>query len=56
MIVTPPAGFMSVIAVSAAMTVEIYGFSIQQYGLIFCLRGDLHPVGRRCESLAGDPL
>ena len=39
MIVTPPAGFMSVIAISAAMTVEIYGFSIQQYGLIFACAG-----------------
>lgn len=39
MIVLPPAGFMSIIAVSAAMTVEIYGFTIQQYGLIFALAG-----------------
>ena len=39
MIVLPPAGFMSVIAVSAAMSVEIYGFSIQQYGLIFACAG-----------------
>ncbi len=39
MIVLPPAGFMSIIAVSAAMTVEIYGFSIQQYGLIFACAG-----------------
>ena len=39
MIVMPPAGFMSIIAVSAAMTVEIYGFSIQQYGLIFACAG-----------------
>jgi DHA1 family bicyclomycin/chloramphenicol resistance-like MFS transporter len=30
---------MSIIAVSAAMTVEIYGFSIEQYGLIFALAG-----------------
>lgn len=39
MIVLPPAGFLSIIAVSAAMTVEIYGFSIQQYGLIFACAG-----------------
>ena len=39
MIVLPPAGFMSIIAVSAAMTVEIYGFTIQQYGLIFACAG-----------------
>ena len=39
MIVLPPAGFLSVIAVSAALTVEIYGFTIQQYGLIFACAG-----------------
>ena len=39
LIVVPPAGFMSVIAVSAALTVEIYGFSIQAYGLIFACAG-----------------
>jgi DHA1 family bicyclomycin/chloramphenicol resistance-like MFS transporter len=39
LIVIPPAGFMSVIAVSAALTVEIYGFSIQAYGLIFACAG-----------------
>lgn len=39
LIILPPAGFMSVIAVSAALTVEIYGYSIQQYGLIFACAG-----------------
>lgn len=39
LIVLPPAGFMSVIAVSAALTVEIYGYSIQEYGLIFACAG-----------------
>jgi DHA1 family bicyclomycin/chloramphenicol resistance-like MFS transporter len=39
MIVMLPLGFMSVIAVSAAMVVEIYGFTIQQYGLIFACAG-----------------
>lgn len=39
LIVLPPAGFMSIIAVSAALTVEIYGYSIQQYGLIFACAG-----------------
>jgi len=39
MIVLLPAGFLSIIAVSAAMTVEIYGFTIQQYGLIFACAG-----------------
>ena len=34
-----PAGSMSVIAVSAALTVEIYGLSITQYGLIFACAG-----------------
>jgi len=39
LIVLPPAGFMSVIAVSAALTVEIYGFTITEYGLIFACAG-----------------
>ncbi len=39
LIVVPPAGFMSVIAVSAALTVEIYSYSIQAYGLIFACAG-----------------
>ena len=39
LIVVPPAGFMSVIAVSAALTVEIYGYSVQAYGLIFACAG-----------------
>jgi DHA1 family bicyclomycin/chloramphenicol resistance-like MFS transporter len=39
MIVMLPLGFMSIIAVSAAMVVEIYGFTIQQYGLIFACAG-----------------
>ena len=39
LIVVPPAGFMSVIAVSAALVVEIYGFSVQAYGLIFACAG-----------------
>ena len=39
LIVVPPAGFMSVIAVSAALTVEIYEYSIQAYGLIFACAG-----------------
>ena len=39
LIILPPAGFMSVIAVSAALTVEIYGFTITQYGVIFACAG-----------------
>ncbi len=39
LIIVPPAGFMSVIAVSAALTVEIYGFSLEAYGLIFACAG-----------------
>ncbi|NCF58642.1 MAG: Bcr/CflA family efflux MFS transporter [Gammaproteobacteria bacterium] len=39
LIVVPPAGFMSIIAVSAALVVEIYGFSVQTYGLIFACAG-----------------
>jgi DHA1 family bicyclomycin/chloramphenicol resistance-like MFS transporter len=39
LLVLPPAGYMSIIAVSAALTVEIYGFSITEYGLIFACAG-----------------
>jgi len=39
LLVLPPAGFMSVIAISAALAVEIYGFSITEYGLIFACAG-----------------
>ncbi len=39
LIILPPAGFMSVIAISAALTVEIYGFTITQYGVIFACAG-----------------
>ncbi len=39
LLLLPPAGFMSVIAVSAALTVEIYGFSVEAYGLIFACAG-----------------
>lgn len=34
-----PAGFLSVIATSAALIVEIYGFTIKQFGLIFATAG-----------------
>lgn len=39
MIILPPAGFMSVITVSAALVVEIYGFTVQAYGLVFATAG-----------------
>jgi DHA1 family bicyclomycin/chloramphenicol resistance-like MFS transporter len=39
LLLLPPAGFLSVIAVSAALTVEIYGYSIEAYGLIFACAG-----------------
>lgn len=39
LIVVPPAGFMSIIATSAALVVEIYGYTVQQYGLIFAFAG-----------------
>ncbi len=35
----PSAGFMSVIAISSALVVEIYDFSVKQYGLIFACAG-----------------
>jgi len=39
MIILPPIGFMPIITVSAALVVEIYGFSVQAYGLIFACAG-----------------
>ena len=59
MIVLPPAGFLSIIAVSAALTVEIYGYTIQQYGLIFACAGIsilLGSVGNRWLVTHFDPL
>jgi DHA1 family bicyclomycin/chloramphenicol resistance-like MFS transporter len=39
MIVLAPLGFMPIITVSAALIVEIYGYSVQAYGLIFACAG-----------------
>ena len=39
LLLLPPAGFLSIIAVSAALAVEIYGYSVQAYGLIFASAG-----------------
>ena len=37
--VVPPAGYLSIIAVSSALAVDIYGFSLAQYALIFACAG-----------------
>lgn len=39
LIVLPPAGFMSMIALAASLVVTIYGFTIAQFGLIFACAG-----------------
>jgi DHA1 family bicyclomycin/chloramphenicol resistance-like MFS transporter len=39
LIILPPAGFMSMIAISAALAVEIYGYSVTAFGLIFATAG-----------------
>ncbi|HEX5787532.1 MAG TPA: multidrug effflux MFS transporter [Woeseiaceae bacterium] len=39
LLVLPPAGFMSIIAVSSALAIERYGFSVQAYGLVFACAG-----------------
>jgi len=39
LIVLPPAGFMSMIALAASLVVTIYGFSIAQFGFIFAAAG-----------------
>lgn len=59
LLLLPPAGFMSVIAVSAALTVEIYGYSVQAYGLIFACAGLsilLGSVANRVLVMHFDPL
>ena len=45
LLVLPPVGFMSVIAVSAALVVEVYGFAVVEFGLIFALLGASLLVG-----------
>lgn len=39
MVILPPAGFMSVVSIAAAMVVQIYGYSVRQFGLIFACAG-----------------
>jgi DHA1 family bicyclomycin/chloramphenicol resistance-like MFS transporter len=39
LIILPPAGFMSMIALAASLVVTIYGFSIAQFGFIFACAG-----------------
>lgn len=39
LIILPPAGFMSMIALAASLVVTIYGYSIVQFGLIFAGAG-----------------
>ncbi|MDJ0813292.1 MAG: multidrug effflux MFS transporter [Woeseiaceae bacterium] len=39
LIIIPPAGFLSIIALAAALVVEIYGFSVIQFGFIFATLG-----------------
>jgi DHA1 family bicyclomycin/chloramphenicol resistance-like MFS transporter len=39
LLILPPAGYMSIIAVSAALTIDIYGFTVTQYGFIFAFAG-----------------
>ena len=39
LIIIPPAGFMSIIALASSLVVEIYGYSITQFGFIFAAAG-----------------
>lgn len=39
LVVLPPMGYMSIIATSAALAVDVYGYSIQAYGIIFAFAG-----------------
>ena len=38
-IIIPPVGFMSLIALAASLVVDIYGYSVTQFGLIFAVAG-----------------
>ena len=51
LIVIPPAGFMSMIALAASLIVEIYGYSITQFGLIFATAGGSILLGAACNRL-----
>jgi len=48
LIILPPAGFMSMISVAASLVVEIYGFSISQFGFIFATAGGSILIGATC--------
>lgn len=51
LIIIPPAGFMSMIAIAAALVVEIYGYSITQFGFIFAAAGASILLGAACNRL-----
>ena len=51
LIVLPPAGFMSMIALAAALVTEIYGYSITAFGLIFATAGISILVGSAVNRL-----
>jgi DHA1 family bicyclomycin/chloramphenicol resistance-like MFS transporter len=51
LIVLPPAGFLSIIAVSSALVVEVYGFSVTAFGLIFATAGISILVGAAINRL-----
>lgn len=39
LLILPPAGFLSIITVSSAVAIEMYGYSTQAFGLIFACAG-----------------
>lgn len=51
LIILPPAGFMSMIALAAALVVEIYGYSVTAFGLIFATAGISILVGSAINRL-----
>jgi DHA1 family bicyclomycin/chloramphenicol resistance-like MFS transporter len=53
LVILPPAGFMSMIAVAAALVVEIYGYTIQAFGLIFATAGISILLGSAINRLLG---
>lgn len=50
-IIIPPAGFMSLIAMAASLVVDIYGYSVTQFGLIFAVAGGSILIGAASNRL-----
>ena len=45
LLVLPPIGFMSIIAISAALVMDVYGFAVTSFGFVFAMLGASLLVG-----------